>query len=196
MYNADIRVIKDAGKNKLTVNGVHQSSQYIYTFWNYAVEHLHVTRRLSAKKIVVFGVAGGTIIHILSTVFPKAQIVGVDIDAVMIELGMKYFGLRDIPNLRLITADARKFVRKSKEKYDVVVIDIYIARDLPDFLRDTKFLKEVRAMLSPHGYILMNYLRDGEYEEKVKDLEKKLHAIYSEVHHTNYLNNRFFLARK
>ena len=188
--------MEDAGKNKLLVNGIHQSSEYIRKFWTHAVAHLGVANIAPPKKIVILGVAGGTIIHILSKMFPKAALTGVDIDSVMIEMGKKYFSLGNIPNLFLVTCDARSFVSKSKGKYDLVVVDIYLARDLPNFLCDRKFLGDVRASLAPHGYVLINYLRDGEYEKKAQELEKKLQDIYTEVRYTNYLNNRFFLARK
>ena len=48
------------------------------------------------------------------TLYPHAQITGVDIDAVMLSLGKKYFGLSDIPQLSLIVADAKDFVQRSK----------------------------------------------------------------------------------
>lgn len=178
------------------VNGIHQSSEYIRGFWTYAVEHLHVASISPHNQILILGVAGGTIIHILSKKFPKAVLTGVDIDAVMIEMGKKYFGLEEMRNLSFVCADARSYVGKTKKKFDLVVVDIYIARDLPDFLLDQVFLKNIRSILAPRGYVLINYLRDGEYEKKAYILEKKLRNIFKIVHHTNYLNNRFFLARK
>lgn len=195
-YNRDIRVIEDAGSYKLMVNGIHQSSEYIRKFWTHAVTHLHVTEGMQCKNILYLGVAGGTIVHILSKMFPRAQMTGVDIDAVMIELGKKYFGLGQMQNLSFVTADAKSYIGKTKGKFDLIVVDIYLARDLPDFLRDKKFLGDIRSKLLPHGHMLMNYLRDGEYKDKAEDLDEKLKDVFREVHHTNYLNNRFFLARK
>ena len=196
MYNGDIRVINDAGKNKLLVNEVHQSSGYIYKFWNHAVHTLLIARNVQNKKILILGVAGGTVIHILSRLFPKAQMIGVDIDSVMIEIGKRYFGLSGIPHLSLVTADANAYIHKSQKKFDLIIVDVYVARDLPDFLRERKFLRAIRTRLASGGYVLINYLRDGEYGEKVKELEKNLTHVFDEVHYTNYLNNRFFLARK
>lgn len=196
-FNLDIRVVKDAGKNKLMVNGIHESSEYIAKFWSQAIKRLEVNSKMRVKNILIFGVAGGTVIHMLSKIFPHAHMLGVDIDTTMIDLGKKYFDLDQISNLSFVTADAKKYVQaKHEQVYDLIVVDIYIGRDLPDFLRDQKFLFGVEKNLVPGGYVLMNYLRDGEYEKKAKDLEKKLQKAFPHVTSADYLNNRFFLARK
>lgn len=178
------------------VNGIHQSSEYIRRFWMHAVKYLHVASITPHRKILFLGVAGGTIIHILSEIFPTAVMTGVDIDSVMIEMGKKYFGLSRIRNISFVAADAKVYVQRQRRIFDLIVIDIYVARDLPDFLRDKKFLENIRLRLAPRGYVLMNYLRDGEYTKKAEDLEKKFKRIFNEVQHVDYLNNCFFLARK
>ena len=68
------------------------------------------------RRILVLGVAGGTIIRLLHDAYPTAEIIGVDIDRVMIELGKKYFGLKNIPKLTFIVDDAKDFVMKSQVK--------------------------------------------------------------------------------
>ena len=197
MHNGDIRVIEEAGSYKLLVNGAHESSAYIAKFWGHALKHLQLPQPKKIKNILIFGVAGGTVIRMLARTYPHAHMIGVDIDSVMIDLGKKYFALDTIVNLSLKVADARMYIQKRHaQKYNLIVIDVYIGRDLPDFLQDMKFLRGVATMLSPQGHILVNYLRDGEYEQKAQNLENVLKDIFSEVHHTNYLNNRFFLARK
>ncbi len=195
-YNRDICVIEDRMRYKLLVNGIHESSDYIAGFWQVALDGLQVKKLPAVQDVLVLGVAGGTVIHMLHHFFPNASMHGVDIDATMIRLGKTYFGLDTIKNLTFSVADAEVYVQKQKPaSYTLIVLDLYIARHIPSFIADMKFLARVKRLLRPGGALLINYLRDGDYETKAVHLEKNLQKIYTRVSHIDHLNNRFFLAR-
>src|SRR6478609_4791091 len=57
----------------------------------------------SMKSILVLGVAGGSIIKVLSNEIQyKGKITGVEIDEAVIELANNYFQLNEIPNLEIV----------------------------------------------------------------------------------------------
>lgn len=195
-YNKDIRINEESGRFKLLVNGARESGAYIETLWKYAFGHLHVTRGRTVNNILVLGVAGGTVIHMLRTLYPEATITGVDIDDVILDAGKKYFGLGTLPRFTAVCRDARKFVSAYKGvRFDRIVVDIYIGPDVPDFVLSEVFERKVAKLVTPGGCVLINYLRQAGYEEKVATLRHVLETIYTNVTSVDIYNNRFFLAQ-
>lgn len=195
-YNKDIRINEENGKFKLLVNGARESGAYIEGLWRYALRNLRFTGRAKTKNILVLGVAGGTVIHLLHNLYPDARIIGVDIDAVMIEVGKKYFGLDTMQNLRCVCADAATFVASYKgTRFDLVVVDIFVGPDIPDFVSSAAFERNVKKHVSAGGVVLINYLRQPGYEEKAAKLQNVLQTLYNNVGSADIHNNRFFLAQ-
>ncbi len=186
-YNRDIRIVEESGKLKLLVNGSRQSGEYIEWLWKKAVAAFGLG---SCRSILVLGVGGGTVIHLLHKRYPATQITAVDIDPKMIEIGKTFFGLDTIPELKLVVADAAEFVKK-KIHFDLIIIDLFIGRHIPDFVGDTKFLTKLKQR---GGMVVINYLRELEYFDKSVELENQLKRVFNKVKDFPIARNRFFLA--
>lgn len=184
-YNEDIRVVEESGKLKLLVNGSRQSGTYVEWLWKKALDAFRLG---TYRSILVLGVGGGTVIHLLAERFSQAHITGVDIDPQMIEIGKKYFGLSRIPNLRLVVADAKTYKPKM---YDLVIIDLFVGRHIPEFVRDENYLKRFGESI-----IIINYLREGEYWEKSVELEKIMKRIFRQVKNYQIAHNSFYFVVK
>lgn len=196
VYHREIRINEERGRYKLLANGARESGAYIEGLWRYALRNLGFTGRAKTKNILVLGIAGGTVIHLLHNLYPDARIIGVDIDAVMIEVGKKYFGLDTMKNLRCVCADAAAFAASYKgTRFDLVVVDIFVGPDIPDFVPSAAFERNVKKHVSAGGCVLINYLRQPGYEEKVAKLQKVLQTLYNNVGSADIHNNRFFLAQ-
>ncbi len=198
-YNKDIHVVQVSRQNNLYVDGSAQSGLYIRRLWRTALKSFGINRHNPPKNILVCGVAGGTVIHLLHALYPKALMVGVDIDNDMIDVGRKYFGLGCIPALTLITQDARDFIRDGIEKritFDMIVIDIFIGKHLPPFLLEQSFWESVKKVLQTHGILLLNYLREDEYFAKSDKVANILINLFATVKDKKLYRNRFFFAVK
>ncbi len=193
-YNRLIRVNEESGKYKLLVNGCRQSGAYIEMLWKKAFRTFYIQSDQSVKSILVLGVGGGTVIHLLHTLYPKALITGVDIDTKMITIGKNHFGLNTISGLTLITADAQTFVRKSGA-FDLVIVDLFVGGDIPDLVSGKEFLIYVRKRLGPNGRLVINYLQERTYKEKSNRLKISLQSIFPRVSDVPIERNRFFLGR-
>ncbi len=191
-YNHDIRVVKERGTHKLLVNGSRQSGQYIKELWQKAFSDFGILPSAEVRSILVLGVAGGTVIHLLHTLYPQAAITGVDIDEKMIEIGKKYFGLRAF---KLVVADAKEFVLR-RGQWDMIVVDLYIGATIPPFVGEKNFLRKIKKITSPGGRILINYLYEFEYKRLSDIFRAKLQHIFSHVTDTKIYYNRFFFVVK
>lgn len=195
-FNRDIRVLEDAGKPKLLVNGSRQSGVYVQKLWKQALDSFRVRSSDTNKKILVFGIAGGDVIYLFRNLYPNAHITGVDIDKTMIEIGKKYFGLNNLKNMAFIVKDARVFMKakNQKHRYDIVILDIFNGWSVPDFVFEAEFLGNLKQLLKPHGQVFINYIGEKEYKKKSDMFYEKLRALFPHVQDTVIYLNRFFLA--
>ncbi|WP_396212283.1 spermidine synthase [Flavobacterium sp.] len=133
------------------------------------------------EDILILGVAGGSVIKtIVDEIKFKGKITGIEIDAQVVEIANKYFKLNEIKNLELVVDDAFEFVLKTKEKYDLIVIDIFQDTKMPNFLFEDYFINHVNSLLKINGFILFNTMVIYE-KDRIRnvDYKKKFGGNYS-----------------
>jgi spermidine synthase len=149
----------------------------------------------SMQKILVLGVAGGSVIRTLvDEINFKGQITGVEIDKAIIEIANTYFKLNEIPNLEIIFDDASKFVLKTNKKFDLIIIDIFQDTKMPDFLFEFFFINRICFLLNPKGHILFNtMLVNGKQKQLnldyIKNFDSKKYSVstFNKMEKTNEL---------
>lgn len=108
-------------------------------------------------SILVLGVAGGSVIKTLvDEIHFEGKITGVDIDKYIISIANEYFHLDQIKNLEIVIDDAFEFVLKTKDKYDLIIIDIFQDTYMPNFLFESFFINRICYLLNPKGCVLFN----------------------------------------
>jgi len=196
-YNRYIRINRESGKMKLLVNGSPQSGPYIDTLWEAAFGAFGISFRTQVKKVLVLGVAGGTVIHMVHTLFPEAEITGVEIDATMIGIGKKYFSLDTIHSLHIVCEDAKVFVVAEEKKghsYDLVIMDMFFGRVIPAFILEDPFLGNVKKIVRENGCLVINYLRELEYQKRSDTFMMRLQSHFPVVRDHVIYRNRFFFC--
>ncbi len=117
------------------------------------------------NHILVLGVAGGSVIKTLSEEIKfQNKITGVEIDPEIIKIANTYFHLDQIPNLEIIIDDAFEFVLKTKERYDLIIVDIFQDTTMPNFLFEEFFQNRICFLLKEKGIILFNTMCLSEKE--------------------------------
>ena len=132
------------------------------------------------ESILILGVAAGSVIETLKNDLKfKGKITGVEIDTTVIEIANKYFGLDQFDNVEIVIDDAFEFVLKTKEKYDLIVIDIFQDTTMPNFLFEDFYINRINFLLNINGFILFNTMILDK-----KDSERNV--IYRTKFSTNY----------
>lgn len=148
------------------------------------LKNIGYERILKMENILVLGVAGGSVIKTLSEEIKfKGKIKGVEIDSEIIKIANSYFHLDQIPNFKVIIDDAFEFVLKTKEKYDLIIIDIFQDTTMPNFLFEEFFQNRTCFLLKENGIILFNTMCLSEKE----NLRNKKYL--------ENVNSEFFFAR-
>ena len=108
------------------------------------------------RRVAILGNAGGTTARALARLFPGTRLTGVEIDPVVTEAARRFMGLGRVPGLRVVTADARPFLRRTGERYDVIVVDAYRQPYVPFYLATQEFFRLARTHLRPGGILALN----------------------------------------
>ena len=109
------------------------------------------------QDLAILGDGAGTMVRAYGEYFPDTRIDAVEIDGQLTELGRKWFGLRDRPGVRFITADARPFLRREDDRrYDAIFVDAYHQPYVPFYLATEEFFALVKSRLKPGGVVLVN----------------------------------------
>jgi spermidine synthase len=106
-------------------------------------------------RIAILGNGAGTTARAYAKYFPDTQIDGVEIDGELHDIGKRYFGLRERPQLHLYTEDARPFLRRIDETYDAIFVDAYRQPYIPFYLTTTEFFTLARDPLEDVNTLLV-----------------------------------------
>lgn len=123
----------------------------------YGLRNIGYDKILKMEHILLLGVAGGSVVKTLvDEIEYKGKITGVEIDNDMIQIANEYFNLNQIKQLELVIDDAFEFVLKTKEQYNLIIIDVFEDTNMPNFLFEKFFLDRICTLLNENGFILFN----------------------------------------
>lgn len=119
------------------------------------------------KNMLVIGPGGGK--EILTGILGEVrEITGVEVNPDFVDIVKKYKDYNggiytDFPNVKIITAEGRHFVKQSNEKWDIILMSLPSTKQLQsidnfasneNFLLTTEALKDYLKLLSPTGQLI------------------------------------------
>lgn len=160
----------NSAQSIITKTNVTAISQYNYVHFISSLAAL----KPENSKVLLLGMAGGSLAYELQNL--KFKIDVVDIDERMFSIAERYFYFQK-ENTGLFTDDARHYIRTTKKKYDMVIIDISASELQPSYLYTGECFKEVKNILSPGGFFFVNF-------QGVLEGDSPLALATWSVHHT------------
>jgi spermidine synthase len=155
--------VYDIGNDKrmLTVNNTSQTAYHIPTqkgLWEY-VHRIATYSSLKPKgsKTLICGLGGGVLVNEFKNLDFDVDVC--DFDSRMEFVAKKYFHLADKCNIYI--DDARHFIKKSKKKYDIVVLDLSFGENVPSNVFTQECFKEIKALLNEDGFVFLHYVNEG-----------------------------------
>ena len=117
---------------------------------------LHTAWRPRVSRFLALGIGTATAISHVYRRHPGAEIVGVDIDAMVIEAARRFFHAPDGPRVRLVQADARLFVPRLQDVFDLIFLDAFFQEETPQTMLSPVFLRALADRLEPGGVLMVN----------------------------------------
>ncbi|CAM3930903.1 spermidine synthase [Flavobacterium cucumis] len=180
VYSKNLEVTWNNGYLVLDSENTNYSFGSLQRVLKKGLKYIGYERIQNFKSILVLGVAGGSVIETLKREIKfEGQITGVEIDPIVIELANNYFGLGNYNNVTIVIDDAFAFVLKTKEKYDLIIIDIFQDTTMPNFLFEDFFINRINFLLNVNGFILFNTMT-LDYNDRRRN------ALYKSKFNSNY----------
>ena len=155
-----VTIGEDAGRTALLVDGVVQSispEDGLATGGYWAA----MLPRVRPRRALILGLGGGTLVRLIQARWGGGvSIVGVDDDPAIIETARSVGWLPDA-GLELVLADAFAYVQACTARFDYVAVDLFRGEHVVGRVFTKPFLRRVRALLEPRGWLAINFFRDA-----------------------------------
>lgn len=155
--------------------------QQPYTRYMFA-SYLFLARQ---ESCLIVGLGGGAMVHFLNHFFPSLRVDVVEIDPLIVTLADKYFGIRPKPGTRILTQDALTYLKRTKERYDIIYMDAFLKpgpstddSGLPMRLKTIRFFKSLHKNLKDEGLAVFNLQLHGGTEEDIENIKKAFPQVY------------------
>jgi spermidine synthase len=173
--NGHIRIVEVGSTRKLVVENTIQSissnsPSCSKLYWGQLVDSLE-KRMPEINNVLILGLGGGTVAHLLSKKFPGVQITSVEYDEIMVEMAKRFFDLDSIPNHKMIVDDALRVVVEPEENdmypgcFDVLIVDILNGDNYPDLGRTGNFIAAAKRLVKKGGLLIFNRIYTKNYQE-------------------------------
>lgn len=190
--SGEIKIEELLGVYTLHVQGLIQSGGIVKGIWKKPIKNVQMLKYSNAQRCLVLGLGGGTVVQLIKVYFPKAKIVGVEIDPEIIKIAKKYFGLGKVSDLEIVNADAFDYVKKARGVFDLIIVDLYLGNKFPHQAEQSKFLVQIKKLLEPQGVVVINRLKSK--KNNLEFFENKLKNNFSRVNLVKSATNLFFLV--
>jgi spermidine synthase len=161
-----------------------KSEKAIYSYGTHQKVFEEEFRKIKLKdrkieEVLILGFGAGAIASTLLNKYKmKCNVTGVEKDSQVIDLGWKYFDLHKLQNTEIYCSDAYDFMMDNHKLFDLIIVDVYIDKLVPEKIETANFLCQLRNSLKNKGLIIFNKL----VFDKDSDLSsKKLYDTFSKV---------------
>ena len=135
-------------------------------------------RQSRAHRIALIGCGGGTLANMLYQ--KDASLVAVDIDPAAFLIAHDYF--RMPAAIEQHAADGAEFLRRTRQRFDAIVLDAYMGEHIPAHLLSVEFFARVKMRLRPRGLVLLNLIvADDDDDPWPHDIGWRLKTVFRHV---------------
>lgn len=184
-------LFQDGLMQNTTDDSGNSLNQYIWT--------MYYLTKLSKKtdNALVLGFGAGIIPGKLSN--QGFDVDTVDINPNLLNIAKTYFNYKSV-NTKFFVSDARTYVRKCKKKYDVIVIDLFMADGVPEHLTTKEFYQDLKSCLNNDGIVVSNTFMDFTNELGFNSVLSTFNTVFKDVYYSNKVKdtvgNLFIVASR
>ena len=124
--------------------------------------HMPWLWNMEIKKVLMIGLGGASTHRAFQNYYPETKIDAVELDQAVVKVAKDYFLLQESPTLQVHVEDGRVYLRRSREIYDLIILDAYSSgrygSSLPYHLVTREFFKSASDHLSTNGLLAYNVI--------------------------------------
>ena len=152
--NGNLELSYHKGAYKLsTDNAIYSWGKY-YDSFGTAFSQLNLYHS-EINRALILGYGLGSIADLLDAHTDVREIVGVEIDPLVLDLAYRY---QQVPSRELICMSAIDYIQQCNKCFDLICIDIFIDDKVPATVMQQDFLSLVVKRLNMNGWIIYSQL--------------------------------------
>lgn len=160
-------------------SGMLLDSPFDSPFLYAAYAHLGLILTPQPRRVLVIGLGGGSIPKRYWRDYPETAVEVAELDPMVVDVAKRFFAVREDPRLRIFAQDGRLFLRRTAQKYDIIILDAYFSESIPFHLTTVEFFQLARSRLAPGGVIVSNII--GALEGPRSSLFRAMYKTQAEV---------------
>ena len=129
------------------------------------------------QNILLLGVGGGSVIHMLNRYVKPGKITGIEFDQTQLAIGKRFFGLSQ-PNVDLIHADAITWLETYQgPAFDMIIDDLFVenlGEPVASSKADSKWFTLLLKKLKTDGVIVKNFIEKNSLVQSAPVTNKSL----------------------
>ena len=190
-YNGNIKVVEFGDVRRLVVDNISQSisphSPHTHKLYWGKMIHLLKENFTHLNEVLLLGLGGATLVHLIHQEFPDVTTTSVEIDQTMVDIANNYFNLSTVANNRIIVDDALRVVIEPhnfdirENQFNVVIVDIYVGEKYPDLGKTGNFIGNLKKLVAPEGMIIFNRIYREHHQEEVNIFIEYVSEFFSDV---------------
>lgn len=108
-------------------------------------------------RTLLLGMGAGSILHPLRDKFKcVGHITAVEFDQRIIDLAKNEFDILKIQDLDIVNADAMEYVNQCTEKFNLIIVDLFIDKQVPRVFYSQDFWERIVQLIETGGYVIFN----------------------------------------
>jgi spermidine synthase len=151
-----------------------------------------------AESILLLGLGGGSMYHMLRRTCPLATIEAVEIDPAVVDLARRYFQISLTNNFIIHLGDAADYVSSTQKSYNIVILDAYLGDTMEDRLTTQEFFSNVSQRLRLGGVLVVNWVPGNaqRLRKTIEVLEETVGKVWTLAGYHSHNCLLFATARK
>lgn len=194
-HNGKVKVVWFFGQKRLDSENANYSYDSLLDVLEIGVSHVQLEK---VNQVLLLGMGGGSIIHSLRKKnHYSGGITAIEIDEVIIQIAEKEFGMSEDNSLRIQQENALDFVKSTSEKFDLIIVDLFIDTKVPDEFYSNEFWQNLEKIMTKEAVIIFN--SSTEFEQKSAYLKLKNMFVnqleFKDISDKNYDNQLLLIHR-
>lgn len=169
---------------KLTLDGISVNYSFgsLHRIFDKTFEYFNL-RDKEIKSALILGFGAGSVAQIITKKYnPDCEIIGVERDGVILKHAEGYFNLDKYKNLTIIKEDAVEYVKTTDQKFDLIVIDLFVENRVPVAAKQKEFLKNVKRLLNEDSIVFFNKItHTEETKTELKKLATNMEKVFGRI---------------
>jgi len=162
-----IRVVEDGTYRLLCFDDALESRISLLDPWRGHFEyteyfHMPWLWNTNLSRVLIIGLGGGSAQRAFEHYYPNVKIQTAELDPLVLRIARSYFQFEESERQRVFIEDGRLFLRRSTDKYDLIILDAYVqgryGSAIPQHLATKEFFELVRDHLTSNGVFADNVI--------------------------------------